>query len=95
MNAMRSFFGGGNTPGLPGIFGNIQQFGQRISSFFTNPLGALLGMNFNIPPNLQNNYEGIAKYLVSSGQMTPEQLEQCKQLAVQWGPTIEKFLPRR
>jgi len=80
MNSMRNFFGG-NTGGM-GPFGNITALFQKLSQFMTNPLGALLGINLNIPQNLNGNYEGMVNHLRNSGQMSNEQFEQIKPVAM-------------
>lgn len=88
MNSMRNFFGG-NTGGM-GPFGNIAALFQKLSQFMTNPLGALLGINLNIPQNLNGNYEGMVNHLRNSGQMSNEQFEQIKPVATMLGNLLNK-----
>ena len=40
------------------MFGNIASLFQKFNQFRQNPVGAIMGMGFNIPPHLQNNPEG-------------------------------------
>lgn len=57
---------------------------QKFNQFRQNPVGALMGMGFNVPQHLQNNPEGIVNYLRNSGQMTDEQFNQFSQMAQQF-----------
>lgn len=90
MNMMRNLFGGGQGPGLPGPLGGIANLFQKFNRFRQNPVGELMGMNINIPPNIQNNPEAIVNYLRNSGQMSEEQFNQMTQMANQF----QSFLPK-
>lgn len=90
MNMMQNFFGGGQGPGLPGPLGKISNLFQLFSRFRQNPVGALMGMNINVPQNIQNNPEAIVNYLRNSGQMTEEQFNQMSQMANQF----QSFMPK-
>ena len=64
-----------------GQFGNIANLMQMFSQFRQNPIGAIMGMGFNVPQHLQNNPEGTVNYLRNSGQMSDQQFNQFSQLA--------------
>lgn len=65
-------------------FGNVFGLFQKFNQFRQNPIGALMGMGFNVPPHLQNNPEGMVNYLRNSGQMSDEQFNQFSQMAQQF-----------
>jgi len=65
---------------MANFFGMMQKFNE----FRQNPIGALMGMGYNVPPHLQNNYEGMVNYLRNSGQMTDQQFNQFSQMAQQF-----------
>ena len=46
----------------------------------SNPIQFLLQQNLNVPNNIVNNPQAIANWLVESGQRTPQQLAQAKQM---------------
>lgn len=46
----------------------------------SNPIQFLLQHNLNVPNNIVNNPQAIANWLVESGQRTPQQLAQAKQM---------------
>lgn len=54
------------------IFGNI------IQQFQSNPMG-MLTQRFNIPQNM-NNPQEIVQYLLNSGQITQDQVNQAMQM---------------
>lgn len=64
--------------------GNFFNMMQMFNQFRQNPIGALMGMGFNVPPHLQNNPEGTVNYLRNSGQMSEEQFNQFSQMAQQF-----------
>ena len=66
------------------MFSNMASMMQKFNQFRQNPVGALMGMGFNVPQHLQNNPEGIVNYLRNSGQMTDEQFNQFSQMAQQF-----------
>ncbi len=78
MNNMSSGMGG---IGLPGPLGNIANLMNLFNQFAQNPVGAIMGMGYNVPQNVQNNPEAIVNYLRSSGQMSEQQFNQFSQLA--------------
>ena len=89
MNSLRNIFGGGGFLGGP--LANISNFFQKLQQFATNPIGALLGLNVNIPQNVRNDPQATVNYLRSSGQMSEDQFNQFSQLANQ----IQQFFPRK
>lgn len=64
--------------------GNLFNMMQMFNQFRQNPIGALMGMGFNVPPHLQNNPEGTVNYLRNSGQMSEQQFNQFSQMAQQF-----------
>ena len=91
MNSMRSMFGGGggffggNNP-----FSNIMDLVRKFRQFSSNPFGELMGINpnLNIPQNISNNPQAMVQYLRNSGKMTPDEFDQCSQLAIMFNNTI-------
>ena len=51
-------------------------FRQSLNICRQNPFQFLLRMKYNIPDHLANDPEGIAQYLMNTGQMTQSQLQQ-------------------
>ena len=49
---------------------------QSLNICRQNPFQFLLNMKFNIPSELQNDPEGIVQYLMNTGKMTQNQLQQ-------------------
>ena len=90
MNMMQNFFGGAQGPGLPGPLGRIANLFQMFNQFRQNPIGALMGVNINIPQNIRNNPEAIVNYLRNSGQMSEEQFNQMSQMYNQF----KSFMPK-
>ena len=64
--------------------GNFFNMMQMFNQFRQNPIGALMGMGFNVPPHLQSNPEGTVNYLRNSGQMSEQQFNQFSQMAHQF-----------
>ena len=64
--------------------GNFFDMMQKLNQFRQNPIGALMGMGYNVPQHLQNNPEGTVNYLRNSGQMTDAQFQQFSQMAQQF-----------
>ena len=59
---------------------------QIIYQLMQNPMGALLSRGFNIPQNVQlNSPKDIVMYLVNSGQVNQETLNQAQNTATQMG----------
>lgn len=88
MNQMRNIMNGmssgmGNMGGgLPGPLGNIADLMTMFNQFVQNPVGAIMGMGYNVPQNVQGGGpEAIVNYLRSSGQMSEQQFNQFSQLA--------------
>jgi hypothetical protein len=53
-----------------------------LNQFVQNPAGAIMGMGYNVPQNVQSGGpEAIVNYLRSSGQMSEQQFNQFYQLA--------------
>lgn len=70
--------------------GNFFNLLQMFNQFRQNPLGALMGMGFNVPPHLQNNPQGMVNYLRNSGQMNDQQFNQLSQMAQQFQNNMPK-----
>ena len=51
---------------------------SAINAVKSNPAQFLLNTRFNIPNNIGNNPQSIVQYLVNSGQVTSQQVEQIK-----------------
>ncbi len=67
---------------------NPQMF-QQMQQMMNNPVGMLMKKGFNIPPNVQfNSPKDIVMYLVNSGQVDEETLNQGQSLANQFGYKI-------
>lgn len=84
MNSMSSGMSnmGGMGGGLPGPLGNIANLATMLNQFVQNPAGAIMGMGYDVPQNVQNGGpEAIVNYLRSSGKMTEQQFNQFSQLA--------------
>ena len=64
--------------------GNFFDMMQKFNQFRQNPIGALMGMGYNVPQHLQNNLEGTVNYLRNSGQMSEQQFNQFSQMAQQF-----------
>ena len=91
MNPIRNIFGDGGFQ-LPGPFGNLQQFIQRLTAFARNPIGAIMGMsNVNVPPNFDGTPQDLVNYLRSTGQMSNEQFNSYSQTADQLKNILPKF----
>lgn len=59
------------------------------SEFMRNPLGFIMQkQNVNIPQQYANNPEGAVQYLLSSGAMTPQGLENIKKVASRMGVNV-------
>ena len=61
--------------------GIMQQFNQ----FRQNPVQFLIQRRMNIPPQFMNDPRGAVNYLLQSGQMSNQQLQQLSQMANQMG----------
>lgn len=72
------------------LFSNMAGLFQKFNQFRQNPMGALMGMGFNVPPHLQNNPQGMVNYLRNSGQMSDEQFNQFSQMAQQFQNNMPK-----
>ncbi len=79
MTSIRNFFN--QSPQLPGFLGNFANAMNMFKQFSSNPMGALLGMNVNIPQNLANNPQAMVQHLIGSGQMSQEQFNQLSKTA--------------
>ena len=49
--------------------------------FMQNPIGAMMSVGLDIPPNIANNPGAILNYLTNSGRMTQDQYNQAEQAA--------------
>lgn len=72
------------------LFGNLSNLMQKFNQFRQNPIGAIIGMGFNVPPHLQNNPQATVNYLRNSGQMSEEQFNQFSQMAQQFQNNMPK-----
>ena len=72
------------------LFGNFSNLMQKFNQFRQNPIGAIIGMGFNVPPHLQNNPQATVNYLRNSGQMSEEQFNQFSQMAQQFQNNMPK-----
>ena len=90
MSLMRNLLGFGSPSSIPGPLGTLANLFQMFQRFSSNPIGALMGMNVNVPPHLRNNPEATVNYLRNSGQMTEEQFNQFSQLANQFQSILQK-----
>ena len=90
MNSLRNIFGGGGL-NLPGPLANVADILQKFWRFASNPIGALTGLNVNIPSNVGNNPENVVNYLRSTGQMSDDQFNQFSQ----WAKPFQNLLSRK
>lgn len=87
MNSIRNLlnptsFQSPQAPQMPGILGNISALFGKFRQFSQNPIGAIMSMkNVNVPQGFNGSPEELAKYLLSSGQMSQQQFEQFAQIA--------------
>lgn len=59
---------------------------QMLQNLMSNPIGTILAAGFNLPPNQQfNGPKDIVMYLVNSGQVSQQSLNQGQQMAQQYG----------
>lgn len=64
-----------------GRLGGIGNIPQLLQQFQQNPIGVIMGMGYDVPPHLRNNFEGTVNYLRNSGKMSDQQFNQFSQLA--------------
>ena len=64
--------------------GPMSLMGQ-FQTFMQNPIGFLLSKRINIPQEYQNNPQAAVSYLISSGQMDQNTLNNLRQKANQMG----------
>lgn len=62
---------------------NIQQFNQMFGQFRQNPMAFMMSRKLNIPTDFQSDYKGAVQYLLNTGQMSQEQLNQLLKQAEQ------------
>ena len=88
MNSIRNFFN--PPPVLPGFLGNAMNWMQQFQQFCQNPIGAIMGMrNVNVPQNFNGSPKDLVNHLVSTGQISQDQLRQFEQMATQ----MQNMLP--
>lgn len=88
MNSIRNFFS--QPPQLPGFLGNMMGWMQKFQQFCQNPVGAIMGMrNVNVPQNFNGSPKDLVNHLVSTGQISQDQLRQFEQMASQ----MQNMLP--
>lgn len=62
---------------------------QMLQNLMSNPIGTILAAGFNLPANQQfNGPRDIVMYLVNSGQVSQQSLNQGQQMAQQYGYKI-------
>lgn len=89
MNSIRNFFSP-PAPQFPGVFGNMMNWMQKFQQFCQNPIGSIMGMpNVKIPSNFNGSPKELVDYLVSTGQISQEQLKQFEGMASQ----MQSMLP--
>lgn len=54
-----------------------------LQQFKANPMQFLMQRRFNVPQNIANDPNAIMQYLVNSGQVTQQQINQAYQMAKQ------------
>lgn len=57
--------------------GNIMSMFNRLTQ---NPAQTLIESGLNIPANISNNPQGIVQYLLNTGQITQQQVNQAMQM---------------
>lgn len=88
MNIFNQLGGKPNQMGQPQ---NMNQFMQMFQQFQQNPVKFLNQAGFNIPPELQNNPNGMIEYIRNSGRVSNEQNSQINQMA----NNAMQFMPRK
>lgn len=58
------------------------------NNFMSNPFQFLLSKRINVPPEYQNDPKAAVQYLLNSGQMTQDQLNQLRNRAAQMGINV-------
>lgn len=53
---------------------------RALKALQSNPIQFLLQQNLNVPNNIGNNPQAIVQYLVNSGQVSQQQVNQAKQM---------------
>lgn len=61
------------------------RFQSQFSFFMSNPMGYLMQHKINIPQQYQNDPQGAVQYLLNSGAMNQEQLNEIIQGVQQMG----------
>lgn len=51
-----------------------------LNGLMQNPMGTLMSRNLNIPQNIANNPQAIVQHLLSSGQISQDQVNQAMQM---------------
>lgn len=62
-------------------FGSLTGMANMARSFFSNPMQFMLEKRMNVPPGVGNNPNDILQYLLNSGQLTQDQLNQASRAA--------------
>ncbi len=90
MNSLRSLLG--HTSPFFNLLSNIGAWIGLFQQFACNPIAAIMSMNgVDVPKNFNGTPEQLARHLMSTGQMTQEQFQQCSQGADQLQNILPKF----
>lgn len=65
------------------LFPTVQAFNQSFQAFRKDPMQYLISKKLNIPSEFQNDYQGAVQYLLNTGQMSQDQLNQLLNVAKQ------------
>lgn len=65
--------------------GGKPNFMQMLGQLKANPAQFLMQRKWNVPQNIMNNPNAIAQHLLSTGQISQEQMNRAYQMARQFG----------
>ena len=81
MGAMNPMFGGYTQMPQPNSMNPLQMFGQQGGGFTqalqrlkANPMEMIMQRRFNVPPNISGDPNAIIQHLLSTGQITQDQV---------------------
>ena len=66
------------------MMNNLGGIMQMLNQFKTNPMQFLIQRRMNVPPNIVNDPNAMLQHLVSTGQISQQQINQAYQLAQQF-----------
>lgn len=90
MNSISNFF----SPSSPfgNFLSNIGSWIGKLQQFAKNPVQEIMSMrNVNVPRDFRGSPEELARYLMSTGQMSKEDYERFAQSATQLQNILPKF----